>query len=196
VLAVGPAYSFDLERDVDELERLLDFARAGQLPDVDGARAAVLGGSYSALHVLRLLAHDHAAPAPGAFQGVVLLGPPADLFDMRRRYEDGSFIPPFGLDQALVALGLPDRAPLLYWRYSGVYHVRRDFPPVLLIHSRDDPVVPYQQSEQLAAALAAAGVPHELHFFETAGHYLLSEGAEAQQIYQLSVEFLDRQLTR
>jgi hypothetical protein len=47
-------------------------------------------------------------------QAVVLLGPPVDLFDMRHRQEDGTFIPPFGLDQALVALGLPDRAPLRY----------------------------------------------------------------------------------
>jgi dipeptidyl aminopeptidase/acylaminoacyl peptidase len=127
---------------------------------------------------------------------VVLLGPPVDLFDMRRRYEDGTFIPPFGLDQALIALGLPDRVPLRYWRYSGIYHVRQDWPPMLLVHSRDDPVVPFQLSEQFAAALASAGVPHDLHVFDHAGHYLLSEGDEAQAIYQLTLEFLDKRLRK
>jgi dipeptidyl aminopeptidase/acylaminoacyl peptidase len=150
-----------------------------------------LGGSYSALHVLRILEREGGA---SGLRAALLLGSPADLFDMRRRYEDGTFIPPFGLDQALVALGLPDRAPLRYWRYSGAYHVRPDFPPVLLLHSRDDPVVPYQQSEQLAAALAAAGVPHDLHVFATAGHYLLSEGGEAEAIYRLSLDFLESRL--
>ena len=191
-MAVGPAYSFEIERDVDEIERLLGSARAAQLPGVDGSRIALLGGSYSALHVLRLLEREGSGRG---VQAAVLLGPPADLFDMRRRYEDGTFIPPFGLDQALVALGLPDRAPLRYWRYSGAYHVRRDWPPALLVHSRDDPVVPYQQSEQLAAALAAADVPHDLHVFETAGHYLLSEGTEAEAIYRLTLDFLAARLS-
>ncbi len=193
VVATGPAYSFDLEPDVDELARLLQFARAGQLPGVDGRRVAILGGSYSSLHVLRLLERgglEPAGPGPRSIRAALLLGPVADLFDMRRRLEHGTFIPPFGLDQALLALGRPDRQPLRYWRYSGVYHVRSDLPPLALIHSRSDDVVPFQQSEMLATALAAAGVPHELHLLEGGGHYLLSEDAEARLIYELSLAFL------
>ena|GEM_PF-516032 len=197
VVATGPAYSFDLEPGVDELMRLLQLARAGQLPGVDGTRVAVLGGSYSSLHVLRLLERGGLVPAGSGsspIRAALLLGPVADLFDMRRRLEDGTFIPPFGLDQALLALGPPDRQPLRYWRYSGVYHVRADLPPVALIHSRSDDVVPFQQSERLAAALAAAGVPHELHLLEGGGHYLLAEDAEARLIYDLSLAFLKMHL--
>jgi dipeptidyl aminopeptidase/acylaminoacyl peptidase len=70
VLAVGPAYSFDLEADVDELERLLDFARAGRFPGGDGSRIALLGGSYSSLHVQLLLQRGEPVAA------ALLLGPP------------------------------------------------------------------------------------------------------------------------
>lgn len=192
VLAVGPAYGFDLEGDVDELARLLEFARAGAFPGVDGTRVAVLGGSYSALHVQRLLRRREDA---GSVRAVVLLGAPSDLFDVRRRFAAGTFVPPFGLDQALIALGFPDREPLRYWRYSGAFHVRPDLPPTALVHSRRDEVVPFQQSEALARRLAEAGAPHELHVFEAASHYLLSEDADSRAIYDLTVGFLARHLT-
>jgi dipeptidyl aminopeptidase/acylaminoacyl peptidase len=131
-------------------------------------------------------------------QAVVLLGPPTDLFDMRRRLENGTYIPPFGLDQALIALGLPNREPLRYWHYSGAYHVRADFPPLALLHSRTDDVVPYQQSELLAANLAEAGAPHQTHFFDGASHYLLAEGGDADtlKIYEITLNFLAKHQQR
>ena len=186
VLAAGPAYSFDLEQDVDELVRLLDFARQGHFPGSDPTRIAALGGSYSGLHVQQLLQRGQ------SLQGALLLGPPSDLFDMRRRLENGTYIPPFGLDQALIALGLPSQEPLRYWRYSGAYHVRSDFPPVALLHSRDDDVVPYQQSELLATSLDAARVPHTTFFFDGASHYLLAEGEDetTKAIYRFTLGFL------
>ncbi|MEP7190607.1 MAG: carboxypeptidase regulatory-like domain-containing protein, partial [Roseiflexaceae bacterium] len=148
VVAVGPAYALDLEADIAELQRLVAFARAGALPGADGARMALLGGSYSSLHVQALLERD------SGFRGVVLLGGISDIFDMRRRFEQGSFVPPFGLDQALIALGTPDISPERPWRYSSRFHLRRGLPPILLMHSRNDEIVPFQQSEQLAADLA------------------------------------------
>jgi dipeptidyl aminopeptidase/acylaminoacyl peptidase len=66
-----------------------------------------------------------------------------------------------------------------YWRYSSVYQRQRDTPPIGLIHSRSDDVVPFQQGEALARALAPAGAPHELHVLSGGGHYLLSEQGEA-----------------
>jgi dipeptidyl aminopeptidase/acylaminoacyl peptidase len=109
---------------------------------------------------------------------------------MRKHLEDGTFIPPFGLDKVLVALGLPDRQPERYWTNSGAYHVQPDFPPILIIHSRDDEVVPIDQSDLLVAALAEAGVPHQAHYFDGASHYLLSPGGEALEIYDLTLSFL------
>jgi dipeptidyl aminopeptidase/acylaminoacyl peptidase len=191
VLAVGPDYSFDLERDIDDLDRLLAYVRTGSLAGADGNRVAVLGGSYSSLHVQRLLQRDRHA---GHVAAVLLLGPITDLFDMRRRLEDRTFVPPFGLDQALLALGLPDREPLRYWRYSAAYHVRPDLPPIALIHSRADDVVPVEQSELLARELQGAGVPFELHVLTGGGHNLLSESDEARAVYDLTLDFLARHL--
>lgn len=188
VVAAGPPYSFTIERDVDELERLARFGREALLPGVDGTRVAVLGGSYSALHVQRLVQRD--AGRGRAIQAAVLMGAPVDLFDMRRRLEERTFVSPFGLDQALIALGLPDREPARYFRYSGAYHVTREMPPHLVVHSRQDAVVPYQQSELLARALAEAGVPYELHILDGGSHYLLSDTADARAIYDLTVRFL------
>lgn len=190
ILATGPAYTFDLETDIDELEQLLAFGRAGQFPGSDGNQMAILGGSYSSLHVQRLLQRGQEVKA------ALLLGPPTDLFDMRQRLENGSYIPPFGLDQALIALGLPSREPLRYWRYSGAYHVRSDFPPLAILHSRSDEVVPYQQSELLAANLAQIGATYEVHFFDGASHYLLAENADADtlKIYRITLDFLAKHL--
>ena len=191
VLAYGPPYSFEPERAVSALVGLVQQARDGRMPGIDGSRIAVLAGSYSGLHALRVLQEEHGNASIGA---AVLMGAPTDLFDMRRRLEDRSFVPPFGLDQALVALGFPDREPLRYWRYSGAYHVRRGMPPVLLIHSRQDDVVPYQQSELLARTLREEGVPHELHLMDGGSHYLLSAEQDARAIYELTLRFLREQL--
>lgn len=188
VLAIGPAYSLDLERDVDQMEQLLGFARQGQLPGVDGTQIVPLAGSYSTLLVQRLLQRDH------DFKGAVLLGAPTDLFDIRRVFEEGTFRPPFGLDKALVALGFPDRVPLRYWTYSGAYHTHPDMPPTILFHSRSDEIVPYQQSQLLADAFTKDGVPHELYFFDGGNHYLLSADQDALEIYRLTLDFLAQHL--
>jgi dipeptidyl aminopeptidase/acylaminoacyl peptidase len=190
VIAVGPAYALDLDDDIAELQRLAAFARAGALPGVDARRMAVLGGSYSSLHVQALLERD------AGFRAVLLLGGISDIFDMRRRFEQGSFIPPFGLDQALIALGTPNSSPERYWRYSSRYHLRRGLPPMLLMHSRNDEIVPFQQSEQLAADLVRLDVPHEAYFFDGLSHYLLADrpSAELTNLYDVTLAFLRRTL--
>jgi pimeloyl-ACP methyl ester carboxylesterase len=168
VIATGPAYALDLEPDVDDLERLIDAVNAGQLPRADARRIGVLGGSYSSLHVFRLLERGR-----DEVDSALVLGPPTDLFELRRQFEAGTFFPPFGLDQALIALGFPDRVPERYWRYSPRYHARQYNVPVMLIHSKVDEVVPFTQSQLLADELARLGKPAELHILEGMGHYLL-----------------------
>jgi acetyl esterase/lipase len=46
--------------------------------------------------------------------------------------------------------------------YCPERNVDADYPPTLLIHGDADTDVPYEQSVQMAGALEAAGVPHEL----------------------------------
>lgn len=47
--------------------------------------------------------------------------------------------------------------------------VTKDAPPTFLVHAYDDPVTP-KSSVQLFLALKDAGVPAELHVYETGGH--------------------------
>jgi acetyl esterase/lipase len=186
VLAVGPAYGLDLTRDVEGLQQLMTVVKAGGLPGLDNSRIAALGGSYSALLLELLMLRD-----PG-LEAVILLGPPTDMFDFRRRFEREGFMPPFGLDRALIALGLPSRDPLRYLHHSMVYHVRENLPATLLFHSYQDEIVPYQQSGLLADSLRKRGVEAELHLFDGASHYLLEDSAASMTIYEQTLEFLRR----
>jgi acetyl esterase/lipase len=55
-------------------------------------------------------------------------------------------------------------------------------PPFFIWHTAEDAVVPVQHAYLLAMALAAAGVPHELHVFERGRHGLeLARGAGTAQ---------------
>jgi hypothetical protein len=186
VLAVGPAYGMDLTRDVDQMERLLDLVKSGRLTGVDSSRMAALGGSYSALILEQLMLRDT------GLEAVVLLGPPTDMFDFRRRFEREGFFPPFGLDRALIALGLPNRDPLRYLKNSMVYHVRSGLPAMLMFHSYQDEIVPYQQSSLLAQSLGSFGIETELHLFDGASHYLLEDGSASMKIYRQTLNFLRR----
>jgi acetyl esterase/lipase len=72
---------------------------------------------------------------------------------------------------------------------SPVAHVRPGAPPFLLVHGTADTVVPYAQSETLAAALQAAGVDVRLEPVPGAEHGF--DGyADAHAVVRLSVDYL------
>lgn len=191
VIAVGPDYALDLEPAVDDLERLIAKLKEGIFPRADPKRLAAFGGSYSSLHVFRLLDRGNKD-----VRAILLLGPPTDLFELRRQFEAGTFFPPFGLDKALVALGLPDRNPEPYWRYSARYHARGLNVPVMLIHSKIDEIVPFTQSQILADELGRLGKPYELHILEGMGHYLLEpkRTPAIDDLFRTTTEFFKREL--
>lgn len=191
VLAVGPAYALDLEQDVDDLERLLDQVQAGAFPRADPTRIGIVAGSYSGLHVFRMLQRNNQS-----IDAALFLGPPTDLFEMRRQFAVDGIVPPFGLDQALIALGYPDRNPEPYWRYSARYHARSLDVPMMLIHSKQDEIIPFAQSELLSDDLTRLGVPHELYILESMGHYLRAEERTPalDELFALSLRFLGENL--
>lgn len=63
--------------------------------------------------------------------------------------------------------------------------------PLLLIHGRQDTVVPYSQSELMAAAMTRAGKPFEFVTLENEDHHLQDE-AERQKMLKASIAFLER----
>ena len=60
--------------------------------------------------------------------------------------------------------------PRLVDLYSNDSQVTAQTPPTFLAHSRDDRGVPVANSIQFHQALQKAGVPSEIHIFETGGH--------------------------
>ena len=62
--------------------------------------------------------------------------------------------------------------------------------PVLLLHGRDDTVVPIEQSRVMASALRSAGKPHELIELEGEDHWL-SRSATRQRMLTEAVRFLE-----
>jgi acetyl esterase/lipase len=72
---------------------------------------------------------------------------------------------------------------------SPITHVTGDAPPFLLVHGTADWLVPYAQSEQLAAELTAAGVPVTLVPIEGAEH-IFDGHEDIDGIVQLSVQYL------
>ena len=72
---------------------------------------------------------------------------------------------------------------------SPIAHVATTTAPILLIHGRDDTVVPFEQSALLANALKKAGKPVSLIELKQEDHWL-SRGATRLQMLQATVAFL------
>ena len=58
--------------------------------------------------------------------------------------------------------GPPEKLPDVYAKASPLTYVRKDDPPILLIHGDMDEQVPLQQAKLLDAKLTEVGVPHTL----------------------------------
>lgn len=72
-----------------------------------------------------------------------------------------------GSSEALLG---PNPTPDLCALLSPNEHITADTPPIFLVHSGDDRVVPVENSLACYAACRAAGVPAELHVFPEGGH--------------------------
>lgn len=84
-----------------------------------------------------------------------------------------------------------DRDPVLD-TLSPTRNAARADAPILLIHGRDDTVVPYSQSADFADALRKAGKPVELVTLTGEDHWL-SRSATRQQMLETAVNFLLRE---
>ncbi len=82
---------------------------------------------------------------------------------------------PHGLEVRIPALKLllgdtPDKRPKLAKLASPVTHLDKNDPPLLLIHGDADPQMPPQQSQELAKAYQAEGLPVSLIILPGAKH--------------------------
>ena len=72
---------------------------------------------------------------------------------------------------------------------SPIKHLGADTVPILLIHGKDDTVVPYEQSQVMYDALRSAKKDAELVTLKEEDHWL-SRGATRLQMLEASVAFL------
>lgn len=109
---------------------------------------------------------------------------PTDLLTMGGRHND-----PESPESKLVGGPLQDRKDVAR-NASPTTHVSSDDAPFLLIHGKDDPVVPFNQSELLAAALKKADVEAVLVPVTGGGH----GGFNSPEVLERMMAFFDKHL--
>jgi dipeptidyl aminopeptidase/acylaminoacyl peptidase len=152
---------------------------------IDPKRVCIVGGSYGGYAALA-----GATLEPGVYRCAVSV---AGISDLKRL-----------LKWTNSEMGRSDNSAQRYWdRFIGatgpndpalnaispIEHVSAVTAPILLIHGRDDTVVPYEQSDIMASALKRAGKPFELVTLNKEDHHL-SHGATRLQMLQASMTFL------
>jgi pimeloyl-ACP methyl ester carboxylesterase len=128
-------------RAISDIQRLLRFL--AERPEVDDERIALRGSSMGGLLAL------HAAAASQRVAAVVAICPAAEhmiIEDLRRLLRGESPPPGSGLESMRV-----DAAGLAAWleEHDVRDAVARLGKPLMLVHARDDEVVPYTLSEEL-----------------------------------------------
>jgi dipeptidyl aminopeptidase/acylaminoacyl peptidase len=154
---------------------------------IDPKRVCIVGGSYGGYAALAGVTLD-----PGVYRCAVSVAGVSDLNRM--------------LKWTNYQFGHGDNRGQRYWdRFMGVSgpndpalksispieHVSAVTAPVLLIHGKDDTVVPYEQSDIMADALKHAGKTVELVTLKHEDHGL-SRSATRLQMLEASVAFLQK----
>jgi dipeptidyl aminopeptidase/acylaminoacyl peptidase len=124
----------------------------------DGGRAVIRGWSAGGYTTLQALTTTDAFAAGCCHYGVADAGAlAAETHKFESHYLDR-------------LIGPWPEARALYDARSALNHLDGFSAPVILFQGLDDTVVPPDQARQMAAALAAKGVDHELHLYEDEDH--------------------------
>ena len=170
VLALGPHTSggLDIDQHARNFRAVLQLWQNGQLTPLGQPNDTwvAMSGSFGSLILFKALAD---LPEPPT--AIVDVGGISDAFlGIQALYDADLAIPP-PYDSAVAALGRPDRDPAFFYGFSPVFNADK-LPPIFVIHTTNDEVIPSNQAEALDRALTAAGVPHELLLYEDTTHYL------------------------
>jgi dipeptidyl aminopeptidase/acylaminoacyl peptidase len=154
---------------------------------IDPKRVCIVGASYGGYAALAGATLDK-----GVYRCATSVAGPADLkrmlTDNQKRYSTSNNSTLRYWLRFMGADGVkdPDLTVISPARLADQVEI-----PVLLIHGKDDTVVPYVQSQIMANALKKAGKPVELVTLEGEDHWL-SSGATRLQMLTATVAFLEK----
>jgi len=152
---------------------------------IDPKRVCIVGASYGGYAALAGATLD-----AGVYRCAAAIAGISDMRDMVYRYDPGG----------------ETRAFQRYWdRYAGatnpmdkrlvdispLFHIDKVTIPILLIHGKDDSVVPFDQSQRMLDALKVAHKPANLVVLDHEDHWL-SHGDTRLQMLKAVVEFLEK----
>jgi dipeptidyl aminopeptidase/acylaminoacyl peptidase len=136
---------------------------------VDPQRVCIVGGSYGGYAALA-----GAVFTPELYRCAAAIAPVADLVDMLgfERTRRGGLSATVSYWREAMGGGEPDGLNGRLRAASPAAHAERASAPILLIHGREDSVVPIAQSRAMQSALQAAGKRVELIELDGEDHWL------------------------
>ena len=178
---------------IEDVKAAIRWVRASAAPlGVDPSRICVEGNSAGA-HLALLAAGTPSVPAlegTGGNEGVSsAVAAVAAIYAPTLFFAEGSVRESGGLPFMVLAEGGDDAAAALA---SPVRHVTAEFPPTFLAHGTTDTTVPVSASLRMYEALAAAGVPTELHLYAEQPHAFDAQPKFGRQVAAEMLLFLDR----
>ncbi|WDI32862.1 S9 family peptidase [Hyphococcus flavus] len=152
---------------------------------VDPGRICIAGASYGGYAALA-----GATLTPDLYQCAVSVNGVADLPAMLGQEALDS---EFGSAYWERRIGSRFRDTRQLEAVSPTYRAGNATAPIMLIHSKDDTVVPFYQSQRMAAALTEAGKPYEFIELEGEDHWL-SFGPSRIEVLRQSINFIDQHI--
>jgi dipeptidyl aminopeptidase/acylaminoacyl peptidase len=158
-----------------------DLARQGL---IDPKRVCIVGASYGGYAALAGAAFD-----PGVYRCAASIAGPADLHRMVAWTKGHSGVAAQRYWTRF--MGASDPQDKVLDEISPSEHADKITIPVLLIHGKDDTVVPLEQTRVMEKALREAGKPAEVVVMPGEDHWL-SRGETRLQMLQSVVAFLEK----
>jgi dipeptidyl aminopeptidase/acylaminoacyl peptidase len=171
---------FGRKMQTDLSDGVRDLAAQGV---IDPKRVCIVGASYGGYAALAGATLD-----TGVYRCAISVAGPADLPKMLRAERKDS-VAALRYWKNFMGVDGPDDPELI--EISPAHHAEKDDIPLLLIHGKDDTVVPYEQSQFMAAALKKAGKPFDFVTLESEDHWL-SRGDTRQKMLKAVVDFLKK----
>jgi dipeptidyl aminopeptidase/acylaminoacyl peptidase len=151
---------------------------------IDPARVCIVGGSYGGYAALAGVTLD-----PGVYRCAVSVAGLSDLKRMLTWEKEGEGHGHVGSRYWDRYMGVTGPSDPALDAISPIKHIDNVNVPVLLIHGKDDTVVPYEQSEVMLKALTKAGKKVELVTMKKEDHWL-SRGETRLLMLQSLITFL------